>query len=192
LDALAAASAGHEEWQEPLARRPVLPPRAAQALAGIVASHLLRTLAQRADLDPSVAAQIAARLNPRMPETAPDMTPGVAMAEAQRLSQAGLLTEQAVLAAVRQGDTHMVSAMLAAAAEVPIETVNRAASLRSAKGLVSLVWQAGFSMRTGTAVQSLLGLLPRGEMLCAGPGGGFPLSVDEMRWQTAFLARDGR
>ena len=86
----------------------------------------------------------------------------------------------------------MASALLATAAEVPIETVDRAASLRSAKGLISLVWQAGFSMRAGTAVQGLLGLLPPGEVLAAGPGGGFPLSVEEMRWQMAFLALDGR
>jgi uncharacterized protein (DUF2336 family) len=192
LDALAAASAEHEDWQEPLVHRPALPPRAAQALAGIVTSHLLRTLAARADLDPALALQIAARLTRRLPEARADVTPDMAMLEACRLSHAGLLTEQALLAAVRQGDSHMVSAMLAAAAEVPIEIVNRAASLRSAKGLVSLVWQAGFSMRVGTAVQGLLGLLPPGEMLGTGPGGGFPLSAEEMRWQAAFLAREGR
>jgi hypothetical protein len=47
-------------------------------------------------------------------------------------------------------------------------------------------------MRAGAGVQGLLGLLPPGEALAAGPGGGFPLSVEEMRWQMSFLGSDGR
>ena len=247
LDALAAASADHTEWQEPLVRRPVLPPQAARALSEIVATHLLRTLAARTDLDGTLTARLAERLipdgaggnvrgaqyreaasrhhtappghaitsrhagegrNPRLSahaaaqdtETAPLRQPRAtisagtevcsvaAVAEAYRLSQAGLLTEQAVLAAVRRGDAPMAAAMLAVAAEVPVAVVERAATLRSAKGLVSLVWQAGFTMRAGGAVQGLLGMLAPGDALAANSGGGFPLPVEEMRWQMSFLS----
>ena len=247
LDALAAASADHTEWQEPLVRRPVLPPQAARALSEIVATHLLRALAARTDLDGTLTARLAERLipdgadgnarsaqyreaasrllaaPPRHPatshhtgesrhprlsshaaaqdtETAPPRQSGAtisaatedcpvtAVAEAYRLSQAGLLTEQAVLAAVRRGDAPMAAALLAVAAEVPIAVVERAATLRSAKGLVSLVWQAGFTMRAGGAVQGLLGMLAPGDALAASSGGGFPLPVEEMRWQMSFLS----
>lgn len=190
LDALIAASAQHTDWQEPLVRRPVLPPRAARALADIVASHLLATLAERTDLDRALAARLATQLASKPSEPHPEMTAAAALAEARRLAKSGLLTEQSLLGAVRRGETPMASALLAVAAEVPVAVVDRAAALRSAKGLVSLVWQAGFSMRAGVAVQGLLGLLPPGEALPAGPGGGFPLSVEEMRWQTEFLAGD--
>lgn len=192
LDALIAASADHTDWQEPLVRRPALSSAASRALSDIVASHLLAIMAARTDLDPDVAASIATRLGAGseapMAETAADR----ALTEALRLSRAGLLTEQVLLSAVRRGDVPLVSAVLAVSAEVPVETVERAAALRSAKGLISLVWQAGFSMRAGVAVQGLLALLPPGEAMAAGPGGGFPLSLEEMNWHMASLARGGR
>ena len=190
LDALIAASAQHTDWQEPLVRRPALAPRAARALSEIVTAHLLETLAARTDLDRSLATQLATKLTAQRPDTRGEMTADTALAEARRLAKSGLLTEQSLLGAVRRGETPMASALLAVAAEVPVALVNRAAALRSAKWLVSLVWQAGFSMRAGVAVQGLLGLLPPGEALAVGPGGGFPLSVEEMRWQTEFLAGD--
>jgi hypothetical protein len=54
-----------------------------------------------------------------------------------------------------------------------------------------LVWQAGFTMRAAAAVQGLLGMLAPSEALAAGPGGGFPLSPEELRWQMTFLSADG-
>jgi hypothetical protein len=57
---------------------------------------------------------------------------------------------------------------------MPASVVDRAATLRSAKGLVSLAWKAGFTMRSGMAVQSVLARLAPDTILMPGPGGGFP------------------
>ena len=81
--------------------------------------------------------------------------------------------------------------LLAIAAGTPVSAVDRASSLRSAKGLVSLVWRAGFTMRAAVALQALLARLAPDAVLTAGPDGGFPLAVEEMRWQLEFLARMG-
>jgi hypothetical protein len=70
--------------------------------------------------------------------------------------------------------------------------VERAASLRSAKGIVSLAWRGGFSMRAAVALQSVVARLAPDAILSAAPGGNFPLAPDEMRWQIDFLARMGR
>ena len=70
--------------------------------------------------------------------------------------------------------------------------VERAAALRSTKGLVSLVWKAGFSMRVAGPVQSVLARLPPTSILSATADGGFPLALEEMRWQLEFLSRTGR
>lgn len=86
----------------------------------------------------------------------------------------------------------MVTALIAVAADVPASVVDRAATLRSAKGLVSLVWKAGFSMRTAGPLQTLLARLAPETVLRATPSGGFPLAVEEMRWQIDFLTRMGR
>jgi len=197
LDALIDRAAAHAEWHEPLVQRPVLPARAAQALAEFVATHLLKVLTERADLDPGVTRQISIRLEQALgkryghPIATTDMTSAQAMDAAQSLANENRLTEDAVLGAVQRGESRLVAALLAVAAEVPLSVVDRAGSLRSAKGLVSLVWKAGLSMRVAGAVQALLARLPPPAVLPAGPGGSFPLAVDEMRWQVDFLTRAG-
>ncbi|MEO8714277.1 MAG: DUF2336 domain-containing protein [Acetobacteraceae bacterium] len=198
LDALIADAADHIEWHAPLVRRPVLPPRSACALAEIVATQLLETLANRADLGAETIAALRERLAARL-EAEPtrcakfcDLPTEQALQEANRLARANRLDEAALIGALRTGRPRLASAMLAVAAVVPISVVDRAASLRSAKALVSLIWNAGFTMTAGAALQAAIGNLPPSAMLSAREGGGFPLAVDEMRWQLDFLRRTGR
>jgi hypothetical protein len=114
------------------------------------------------------------------------------MAEARQLSKADLLNERRVLETVMLGDIRRAGAMLAVAAGVEMQVVERAAQLRNAKGLVSLVWRAGFTMRLAVAVQTLLAGLGPDAALRATFSGGFPLNVDEMRWQVDCLTRGSR
>lgn len=197
LDALIARAIDHLDWHEPLVRRPALPPRAARALADIIATHLLEVLAARADLQPDLAADLHSRLAARLDAADPEPrrskpTMDEVLAEAQALARAGRLNEDAALEAARSGDTRFAAALLAVAAGVPVSVVDRAASLRSAKGLVSLAWKAGLSMRAAGALQTVLGRLGPDAILPSGPGGGFPLAIEEMRWQLDFLERMGR
>ena len=195
---LIARAADHEEWHDPLVRRPVLPPRSARALSSIVATHLLDVLASRADLEPGLLAELRQRLEQRLaeggtkPASCSDTTTEQALAQAHRLLMQRKLSEEAVQDAIRRGNGRLAVALLAVAADVPIAVVDRAASLRSAKGLASLIWKAGFSMKLSGPVQASLAHLPPSAMLTAAPNGGFPLAVDEMRWQLDFLRRNGR
>jgi uncharacterized protein (DUF2336 family) len=197
LDALVASAADHLDWQEPLVRRPTLPPRAARALADIVATHLFEVLAQRADLPPELAEELHNRLAARLDAAEPalrrvEQTVDEALAQAWALAHAGRLNEDVALEAARRGDARFATAVLAVAAGVPVSVVDRAASLRSAKGLVSLAWKAGFNMRAAGALQAVLGRLAPDAILPPGPGGGYPLAIEEMRWQLDFLGRMGR
>ena len=67
--------------------------------------------------------------------------------------------------------------------------VDHAAALRSAKGMVSLVWKAGFSMQAATPLQVLLARLPPDEVARPDAAGGFPFATEELRWQVEFLSR---
>lgn len=198
LDALITRAADHVEWHEPLVRRPVLSARSARALAEIVATQLLETLASRADLGPETAAvlrqRLAARLaiEPARASAFSDLPTEQALHEANRLAHEGRLDEAALVQALRTGRPRLAAAMLAVVAVVPISVVDRAASLRSAKGLVSLIWSAGFSMAAAAAMQSGIGKLPPAAMLAPDAEGGFPLAIEEMRWQLDFLRRAGR
>ena len=198
LDALVERSVGHPDWHEPLVQRPSLPPRTARLLSEIVATHLLEVLATRADLAPPLVEElrqrIAARVAAQLPLEGPreELTTEVAVGRARALAMNAKLTEQSLLDAVRRGESRYATALLAVAAGTSISVVDRAASLRSAKGMVSLVWKAGFTMRAAIATQFLLARLPPGEVLSAGVGESFPLAVEEMRWQLDFLGRMGR
>jgi len=198
LDALVSRAAEHTEWHEPLVQRPLLPARAARALSEIVTTHLLHVLSARADLTEEVTQEISRRLERNLaqhlarPLATPDMTSDQALEAAAAMAAAGGLLEDAVLGAAQRGEARFAAAMLAVAAEVPLSVVDRAVSLRSAKGLVSLIWKAGFSMRVAGPLQALLARLPPAAMLPAGLGGSFPLAIEEMRWQVDFLSRVGR
>lgn len=197
LDRLAAAGAPHEAWHAPFVARPRLSARAARALSDYVATHLLQSLAGRADLPPAVTRDLRNRLDARLnpaPSTPRRTDPDIdqAMQEAHRLQAEGKLDEAALLAAIQRGEARMATAILALAADFPASVVDRAATLRSSKGLISLVWKAGFSMQVAVPLQTLLARLNPAAILRPAPGGGFPLATDEMRWQIDFLRDMGR
>ncbi len=198
LDALVARAEAHVAWHEPLIRRPSLSARAQRTLSEIVASHLLDELARRTDLDPRVAATLRQGIAMRLaPPAVPidgvdDLASDTALAEAHRLAAEGRLTEDIVLEAGRRGETRRVAALLAVKASVPLSVVEQAGTLRSAKGLISLSWAAGFSMRSATMLQTLLARLAPDAVVGPAADGGFPLSEGEMSWQLEVLGGDGR
>jgi uncharacterized protein (DUF2336 family) len=194
LDALIARAHDQPTWHEPLVRRPSLPPRAARALSEIITSQWLQVLTERPDLPPALQSELKqllwARLAGELPQ---DSTVGddAMMQAALRLESVGKLDEASLLDAVQAGDVRRVTAMLAVAAGVTLDVVDRAAAMRSAKALVSLVWRAGFSMQIAVPVQSLLGRVAPTSLLTESTPG-FPLGVEEMGWQIDLLTRDSR
>ena len=175
LDALIANAANHTGWQEKLVRRPGLPTRAAKALAVFLAENLLETLAARPDLDPGLAQALRLRVKQRLAAGADPSLPSGP-------------PDKAFEAAGRRGDQATMVALLCHAAGLPAVVVQRAVRLRSAKGLVSLCWKAGFGPHTGTLAQVVLGYPPPDRILPVSATGGWPLSQDEMLWQIELLA----
>ena len=192
LDSLIARAHHQPTWHEPLVRRPSLPPRAAIALSEIIAGQWLQVLTERTDLPEQLVSDLKQRLWARLAAEQPSestIADDAVMQAAFRLAAQGRLDEATLLDAVQAGDVRRVTALLAVAAGVTIDVIDRAAAMRSAKALVSLVWRAGFSMQTAIPVQALLGrLAPAGILTEAEPG--FPLGPDEMGWQIDLLTRD--
>jgi uncharacterized protein (DUF2336 family) len=192
LNSLIARAAARVEWHEPLVRRPHLSAGASRALAEIVAGRLLDQLARRADLPSTIHVELRWRLAEQLRKAARqvgDPDPEEAQAEANALLAERRLTEEALLAAAHHGERNRCAAMLAAAAGVPVSSVNRAALLRSARGMVSLLWKAGFSMQVAAPLQLLLARLPPDAVALHDNTHDFPLGVEEMRWQIDFLNR---
>lgn len=171
LDALVARAAEQESWHEPLTRRPALSAQAMRLLSDIVADHLLEVLSTRADIPEQLRLRVRERLV------------GSAAAPSVQHSPETLL-----LMAERVGDTKAAIRTLAERADVAVELVEQAATLRSTKGLVALTWKAGLPMRVAMAMQTLLARVSPAAAIQPGPGDSYPLTVEEMRWQLTFLA----
>lgn len=97
--------------------------------------------------------------------------------------------EPAFLDALRRGDHAAALSLLATSALVPRELVAATVALRSQRGLVSLAWKAGYSMRAAVLLQSQLAGIAPDALLCANADGGCPLGRGEMVWQIGMLSR---
>lgn len=179
LDLLISQARGRMEWQAALVRRPFLSPAATAALAAIVAEEWAGILAERADLDPRVAAELRARLACR---AARDAT-RPARAPAEQADEA----EQAFLAAAARQDADHCIRLLADKAGLDPALVARAARLRSAKALIGIAWRAGFSPAVALPLQVVVGGLPPEAALSPTETQDWPLSAEEMRWQLQAL-----
>ena len=97
--------------------------------------------------------------------------------------------EPAFLDALRRGDHAAALALLSAAALVPRELVAATVALRNQRGLVSLAWKAGYSMRAAVLLQSQVAGIAPDALLHATADGGCPLGRSEMVWQVGLLSR---
>ena len=179
-------------------RREVKVGRSNNSMVEIVTGHLLEVLAARSDLDAKIAqtlragltrtTQSAGRVYARQQNpTAPKETSN-AISEAETLHRAGGLDDYAVLDALRTNRLIAAKAMLTVMAGVPASAVDRACTLRSARAIVSLGWQAGLSAQTAVVLQTMLASVAPDQVLRPTPNNAFPLSEDEMRWQLASSA----
>ncbi len=212
LDIILDRAPDQESWHGPLVRRPRLPAGAAKRLARFVAGNLLETLSDRGDMDPDTVAAVRAEVSRRLGHDGKDeeeddpkarqnyslvdddeeqmgkqgAEPPLAMAK--RLHQAGELTEDVMRDAIRTSRRDFVMAGVSVLSGVSFDAVIKAMNNRSAKGVVSLAWKAGLSMKTAVEIQKKVALIPPSSVLSTSGDGGFPMRDDEMEWQIEFIS----
>ena len=195
LDRLIDRAADVAAWHAPLVSRPRLSRRNILRLAQFVAESLLDELVTRHDIDPGTARTVAEAVRTRLRPggTAQESGPGGAamdqtpQARAERMQRDGRLDEAAVLDALAKGDRVFVSAALAALAGVPVEVVQKAVLLESAKGLTALAWKAGLGMRAAVQLQLRLAHIAPDSVLRPRNGTDYPMAPEDMRWQIEFF-----
>jgi uncharacterized protein (DUF2336 family) len=196
LDKLVDRARDVPSWHRPLVRRPKLSSSAIQKLARFVADNLLLALRERGDLDPAASREIERIVSDRLAD--PDLAAGdasasadpfaAALARVRHQHEAGQLDDESLTAALREGDRGFVRAALVVRSGLPIKSIDKIIAAQSAKGLVSLAWRAGLSMRTAVSLQSGLARLPPVSIIRGREDGGYPMSADAMRWRLDFLA----
>jgi len=204
LDGLVEGSIQVEEWQSPLARRPLLPRKAVRKLATFVADSLLMELRNRTDLDPEVLNEVTEVMHQRLgddgeaavngaatevvDQTAMKMAAEEPLQTVRRLYAEDKLDEDRVAEALGTGNHEFVTLALALKSGVGKRVVERVSSAQSAKGITALTWKSGFSMRFAVQLQTRFAHVGIGEVLNAKDGVDYPLSKDEMEWLMEFFA----
>jgi len=187
LDALVVQAAERTAWQEPLVRRPALPPRAALALAHFVAEELLAPLLDRPDMPAETTAQIRSAVAGRLAaEPRSGESPEDARQRAELLLRARSLTEPVMLRAARGGEAAFVTAGLAGLAGVPRRAVEHAVTTRCAKSLAGLCRQAGLGATASEAVLGMLCPLAPEAAIAVEPS---LVGDGELKWRIDALSR---
>lgn len=188
LDAIVERAPQRPRWHGPLVDRTQLPSRLVRRLSEFVAESFLARLLARPDLDAvartAIAEAVRKRAAPAVAE--PEARTESAEDRARRMLRDGSLDEEAVWAALEQGDRLFVRAALAVCCKINTELVDRIIAARSAKAIVALAWKAQLGPRIGYQLQlRLAGLSPRQAL--PPKNGGWPLTPDELAWHLEFF-----
>jgi len=193
LDGIVEHAEDIEDWHQPLVLRPDLSLRAAKRIAGFVASSLLHTLSERNKLDPAFVDGIQKNVHERIQKESSLLQEDKeeeerATARVDAAYQAGNLNNTFVMQAVKAADQPLVIAALCRLTSKDSRFVVRVLSSQQGKGITSLVWLAGLSMRTALAVQKMFNV-PPDSMTMARDGVDYPMEGAEMTWHLRYFAR---
>ena len=89
---------------------------------------------------------------------------------------------------IEKGDHDFVTKALALKAGLLAAVVERVITLKGAKSITALVWQAGLSMRTAIQVQLRVARVPPMDVLNAKNGTDYPLTEEELQWHADLFA----
>ena len=149
--------------------------------------QLVGILAERNDLDEDTADMLAQAVRERIKSEEPGE--GEETERARKMFEAGNLDDETLCEAIDAGQRAFVVAALTLATALSETVIRKGLNSGSGYVVTSLVWQAGFSMRTALRVQSKVAKLPPQRMLNARGGFDYPLSEDEMRGEIEKLKR---
>lgn len=182
LDAIIARAADVEPWHSPLVERPTLPVDAIRKISSFVAGSLIKKLAQRNDVDETVAQELATLVEQHEARAKKG-----ANKSARELFELGQLNDDSVLEAITRNDEDFVLEALALMSGVAQKQIKHMMELRNPKVVTALAWKAGLGMRTAMDLQKRTGKIAPPEILNARFGTEYPLTPKEMNDTLALL-----
>lgn len=169
LDLVIDRAGDRRSWHGPLVRRPRLPFAAALKIARFVASDLLDELAARGDMDEATRTQLAKMVDDRLTTTAnrAQLTQSAAVTPAatNRLQEAGAMSDDLLLEAVRYGDRAFLLSALATRTGLQQIHVQRAIERRSARAIVALAIRGRLPAQLAVDIQMKFAQVPPGGVI---------------------------
>jgi uncharacterized protein (DUF2336 family) len=191
MDKIVDASTSRERWQFALASRKSIPADTLFRLSRFATEAVLKRLRTRSDLGEELHAELQTAVEHRVEETFEQpisMNPeDMAYKKAKALKDADELSETRILSAISNNDRPFVDAALAVLAGQPMGDIRNLLKMQSAKSVLALTWKCGLSMKTALAIQEKILCLPFGKMLRPTAGGAYPMSDDDLSWQSELL-----
>ena len=182
LDMVIEHAAEVESWHEPLVHRPELSIRSVRRIAVFVGSSLVDLLIDCHGLDHHSAAELRASMRERISDEIPAQGEPEGVRAAREGFEMGELHDDRLQAEAGTGNYLFVRTALALAADLDAEIVARILASGSGQSVTSLVWRAGFSMRTALQVQNHIAKVPQHSLVLARDGIDYPLGEDDMEW----------
>ena len=191
LDLIAVEAEGHREWHVPMAGRDSLPIRVIRRIATFVSAALVEKLIERNPLPAEVVNEVRMAVRKRIDSgelaaTGTEAEPEGAEARAKRMFAEGTLNEQAIAAAIEEGDRAFVRYGLVHLSGLPSPTVQKLLSTGGAKGITVLAWKSQLSMQMAENLQRNLGRVQARFMVRATREGKYPMSESDIEWYLGF------
>lgn len=175
------------EWQKPIATRAKLPKNIAAALADFVDSSVRDILLARDDFDAATSEEIAAIFRRRLDFADEEKRIDNVEERLKNAIKENRLNEETISDAVAMRDKEFVSAAIAHLIKGNTEDVSKILSMKAPKPIISLTWHAGLSMRLALQLQKEICFIPPKELIYPRNGTDYPLTLEELEWQTDFL-----
>ena len=197
LDQLIAQAEDIESWHEPLAMRVDLSYRAMKKIAGFVAASLVEKIVEGNEMPQEVRSSLISTMQKKLSRDASVTIAAGASSEDDeseverriaKLLRGKKLNEKVLARSVKNGEKLFVTHALAALAGIDAAVAKRIIATGRGKPVTSLVWKAGFSMRSAMEIQKKIAKVPHREFLNARNGIDYPLSQRDMEWQISFFA----
>ena len=184
---------GHERprWHEPLINRGNLSIRTIKRIASFVSASLVEALIQRNNVKAELVEEVRQAARHRIERG--DTTDGPPEAEpaderAHKLHKAGKLTETVLIEALDKADNAFVRHGLVLLSGLEKRVVDKMLNTRNAKGVVTLAWKAGLSMKMAHTLQRKIARIPPRSIIPPRTDGSFPLSTDDLNWYLEFFS----
>jgi uncharacterized protein (DUF2336 family) len=184
---------GHQrpKWHEPLVNRGNLSIRTIKRIASFVSASLLEALIQRNNVQAELVEEVRQAARHRIERG--DTTDGPPESEpaderAQKMFKAGKLSEAVLNEALDKSDNAFVRHSLVLLSGLEKRVVDKMLNTRNAKGVVTLAWKAGLSMKMAHTLQRKIARIPPRSIVAPKADGGFPLSSDDLNWYIEFFS----
>jgi hypothetical protein len=154
-----------------------------------VDASVQKLIFERTDMDEAVRNDlmdtVSRRVNFLMDDKGKKITP---IEKVKLLASKAELNDDAIKDALALREEEFVYAALALQSQISQGVVKKMINTGSAKAAVSIVWKAGFKMRTALEIQKTLAKIQPRELIYPKNGDQYPLSEKDMQWQVDFFS----